>query len=125
MGENFLSTMGLGMGHNAWSHKPEKLNLLELIVLVCVVHNERPLYSILGDQCYWFANLTLSALQLLFPSADPVSNNNSALKKKKTGVVFMPFSYLPGGKVAGRFRVVKVSAVEDFVLATVCDMFQK
>jgi len=40
-------------------------------------------------------------------------------------VVFMPFSYLPGGKVSGRFRGVKVSAIEDFVLATVCDSFRK
>jgi len=123
--ENFLSTKGLGMGHNVWSHKPDHLNLLMLILLVCVVHEEHPLYSILGDQCYWFAHIILTALQLLFSSSNPVSNNNKSHLKKKTGVVFMPFYYLPGGKVAGRFWGVKVSAVEDFVLATVCDLFRK
>lgn len=123
LGENFLNTKGLGMGHNAWSHKPDNLNLLALIVLVFVVHQQRPLYSILGDQCYWFANIVLTALRLLFPSSNP--DDNSQAFKKKTGVVFMPFSYLPGGKVAGRFRGVKVSAVEEFVLATICDLFRK
>lgn len=50
---------------------------------------------------------------------------NTQAPRKKTGVVFMPFSYPPGGKVSGRFQGIKVSAIEDFVLATVCDLFHK
>lgn len=122
LGENYLRMVSFGVGHNAWTVQPDKLNILGLILMACVVHQERSLYSILGDQCYWFANITLTAIQLLFqPSSVTVERSS----RREEGAVFMPFKYLPGGKVSGRFRGVKVSAIEDLVLAHVCDAFDK
>ena len=43
LGKNFLKTKGLGMGHNAWTHTSNELNLLALILLVCIVHQEHPI----------------------------------------------------------------------------------
>jgi len=121
LGEKYLGTASFGMGHNASTVQPNQFNMLGLVLMACVVNQERLLYSILGDQCFWFANIMLTAIQLLF---EPSSINRNESRRQE-GAVFMPFSYLPGGKVSGRFRGVKVSAIEDLVLAHVCAAFLK
>ena len=45
---------------------PIGLSLFELGILVDVIHNEDPHYSLLKSQCYWFLNTILEVVGILF-----------------------------------------------------------
>jgi hypothetical protein len=125
LGENYLRNRAYGTGHNAWHYKPHGLNIVHLAVLALVVHRERPLYSLMKDQCYWFATIIYEVIKLLFPNPNGESNNlrKEDKFKKETAEVFIPFDYMPQGKVTGRWQGIKVSQAEDLVLATICVKF--
>ena len=63
--ENFIHSPRL-CGQNVQYFKPNHLSLFELALLANVVHDLYPTYSLLGRQCYFYANLVYTAAKIHF-----------------------------------------------------------
>lgn len=63
-------------GQNIRHFKPKKtLSLFELAILADVVHNEFPKYTLLKEQCYFFAGLIYSVIEYRFGVASSSKSN--------------------------------------------------
>ena len=85
--------------------KPKNLSLFDLVILAETVHNHAPSYSIVGKNCYWYANIVFDACVELFPPDDD-------------------FDIQDKGK-AGRIRGVKVIETDKDELALVLHKYKK
>jgi hypothetical protein len=47
--------------------KSKSLSLFDLAVLANTVHIHAPLYSLLGNHCFWFANIICDVLEQEYP----------------------------------------------------------
>lgn len=88
--------------------EPIDLSLFELGILVDVVHNEAPAYSVLQNQCYWFMS-TIAEVVL--------SKYGNSLGEEAQA----PVNYLP--KTAGTWRSLQVAAPKDDLLEKVGQRF--
>ena len=46
--------------------KPRHMGLFEFLVLVAVVHDFSPQYTPLDKNCYWFCNVIMDAVTVIF-----------------------------------------------------------
>ena len=84
------------------------------------MHAERPDYVLLKDQCFWFANIMFEALWIISQSKGLAPTNPF---KKEFTEIYIPSFEAPQGRLSGRYRGIKVSAVEDHLLATIVAKF--
>jgi len=117
-----VDNAGCGRGGLYVRHfDPEYLNVFHVALVATIVHEECPFYLLLKHQCYWFANLIFEALWIISGASGHAPKNPS---RKETMEIYIPFR-TPQGRASGRWRGIKVQAVEDYVLAKVVDKFQK
>lgn len=83
-GENVVLQHRYGLGRNAWQIKPNNLKLFELMVLSEVVHNFAPRYSLLDKNCYWYCNMVIDAIVVIFRLDDSISPGDDHRKTKFT-----------------------------------------
>ena len=117
-----VANAGCGRGGlYVWHFDPKYLNVFHVALVATIVHEECPFYLLLKHQCYWFANLIFEALWIISGASGHAPKNPS---RKETMEIYIPFR-TPQGRASGRWRGIKVQAVEDYVLAKVVDKFQK
>ena len=121
-----------------------RLSLFALAILLYVAHMEAPLYSLFENQCYWFATIIFRAALAIQSQADDndgiddngdgADDNGDSADDNGDGVddngngagdkFFLPLNeHLPDK--AGQWTWMKISEVEDKVLAVVLDNFWK
>ena len=83
LGEGKISFAG--NGRIVYQTMPTDLSLFELGILINVIHKEKPNYSLLKYQCYWFVYTVISVVEMLWIDE---------LDKKKPGFL-SPKEYLP------------------------------
>jgi hypothetical protein len=88
--------------------KPIELSLFELGILVDVVHNEAPDYSVLQNQCYWFMSTIIEVI---------ISKYGDTLREEAQA----PGEYLP--KTAGTWRGLQIAAPKEGLLEKVGQRF--
>ena len=85
------------IGHVVRQISPiEDLSLFELGILVDVIHNEAPVYSLLNNQCYWFVNAICDLVVIMYGDKDRLSGIKG------------PSDYLPN--LAGRWKSMRIVA---------------
>ena len=110
--------LGRGMrvgeiGRVARQIKPTNLSLFELGILADVIHDEAPVYSLLQNQCYWFAGTLCDAVVLLY--------GDELCSPLTDGAQLGPSCYLP--KLAGRWKNMLIIEPKSDVLARVLVKF--
>jgi len=109
LGENFVFAKRWH-GQNIRHMKPEKtLSLYELAILADLVHKEFPKYSILKDQCFFFAALIYSAVEYRFGNSLTSSAN---LMDETQDLVHIDGSRILSNKF-GRWKGALISSVDD------------
>jgi hypothetical protein len=89
---------------------PVGLSLFELGIIVDVIHNEEPDYSIFKNQCYWFLNTIFKVVGILHQdNLDETPNN------------LIPSDYLPN--LAGRCMNVLIIDPKDDLLHKIANRF--
>jgi len=113
LGRGMLSNKAIlrDVGQVVRQSLPIMLSLFELGILVDVVHNEDPDYSLLKSQCYWFLYLIFEVIILLYGD-----NLNTAASNRVT-----PVEYLPN--LAGRWKNQLIIAPKDEILRKVATKF--
>lgn len=116
LGENYVFSPNW-QGRNIRHFKPKKkLSLLELAVLVDVVHQAFPNYTLLKEQCYFFAGLVYSALQYQFG----ISSSSSSKLNEDEDLV-----YIDDSRLSNRFGCWKGELVSNVEPQEVMDIVEK
>ena len=64
LGRGMFETQEIGKCIN--KVRPLDLSLFKLGILVNVIHQEAPTYSVLNNQCYWFVGIIIEIIVLLY-----------------------------------------------------------
>jgi hypothetical protein len=107
------------LGQVIWQIRPQCLTLFELAILADVVHTYAPLYSLFKRQCYWFVSIICA---VILRTRTCTSVSPPGLRPSSDNICIPPNSYLPD--LAGRWKGILVSRVEETVLKIMIDKFE-
>jgi len=112
LGRGMLSNKAIlrDLGQVVRQIRPIKLSLFELGILVDVVHNEDPEYSLLKSQCYWFLHIIFEVVVSLY------GDSLNTVPHSMTPVVYLP-------NMAGRWRNLLIIAPKDEFINEVASKF--
>jgi hypothetical protein len=118
LGEKYVFSLNWH-GQNIRHFKPkETLSLFELAILADVVHKTYPKYTLLKEQCYFYAGIVYSALEREYG----ISSCSSARLNEDRSLVFIDNSSL--SNKFGRWKGVMVSSCDDEDVSNVVQKFR-
>jgi hypothetical protein len=98
-----------GSGQVIRQFKPRNLAFFDLIVLASVVHDHKPRYSLLKNQCYWYSNLVYLVVEERYSSKRETADYSIVDEFESSRI--SPDSYLPDS--AGQWNGFKVSDIPE------------
>jgi hypothetical protein len=116
LGENFVHRPQFA-GQNVRYFKPNGLTLFEFVLLAQVVHEAYPTYSLLGEQCYFYAGLVYDATEKYFGVCP------SEKADKSGDVVYHIDSHL--SNKYGRWNGIKVNRTDPEMVLDVIEKYKK
>jgi hypothetical protein len=119
LGEFAINRRRYGVGQNARQIKPNNLKLFELLVLVQVVQDFAPRYSLLERNCYWFCNIILDSVIEVFGLDNSICPEDD--DRKAQYVPIDPHQ----SNISGRWMGWKVSHTKPEELATIIQDFKQ
>jgi len=113
---------------------PENLTWLQFILIVNLVHSEDRIYSVIGNQCYWFSQLIFLLTRAKFcPAAtkEPAPSNDSTVPvhiSRRLSCPDLDHQYLKlerskNGMAPGSWMSVQATRIEIFLLNKLQSMF--
>lgn len=96
--------------------KPKHLTLFELVILSHVVHELYPYYSLLSNQCFFYARLIYATIEHHFGISPSISAD------EKKDVVYNIDSHL--SIHYGRWKGIKVNAIDEETVSKVINVYK-
>jgi hypothetical protein len=102
---------------------PSNLPFFDIIILANVVHDHKPLYSLLSKQCFWFVSIIHLVIEAAYDCDPALRVDHSRSYENELDIRLPPNVYLPD--IGGRWKGLLITRVSKTVVQLMKAKFEK